>query len=45
MRLKWVNMRVIPNNLMLIWANLKLKQVNLKVIWANSRDQTNFRLK
>ena len=39
LRLKWVNLRVIPNNSMLIRANLKLKQANEKVIWAYSRDQ------
>ena len=44
LRLKWVNLRVIPNNLMLIWANLKVKQANLMVTWANSRDRTNLRL-
>ena len=44
MRLKWVILRVILNNLMLIWAKLKVKQANLMAIWANSRDCGNLRL-
>ena len=32
LRLKWVNLRVIPNSLMLIWANLKLKQAKLESV-------------
>ena len=43
-RLKCLNLRVIPNNSILIWANLKLKQANLKVIWAYSRDRIKLRL-
>ena len=44
LRLKWFNLRVMPNNLMLIWANLKVKQANLMVVWANSRGRTNLKL-
>ena len=41
LRLKWFNLRVMPNNLMLIRASLKVKQAIFMVICANSRDRTN----